>query len=457
MNSITRFEIKKLHGNKDVDLKLHDNTLILVGENGVGKTTVLRFLFCTLSGQWLAVAKYKFESVAVTIDGEKYTLPYAAIMGSLPNIDQRVLSRFPPPFQSRVLALLENVNGGSITQELEYLCTRFGVPLSFLLPAINKSDTRSSDEESQSFNRNSAAIVASLGAQLLYMPTYRRIELDLSDIYPGVDKQEIRHRDWQIQGQREKAFVELVEFGMKDVETAVDRTQTTLDQFARKSLNDLTFGYLGDIVKQLYSKVVLREISVVPEETIENILGRIQDHILSSANKDELRHIIKDVKSGLKDDEHAKVICHYFMKLMKFHEDFEARESNIVDFCGVCNNYMPTKEFKYDTSSFQFTIRPKASCGLAPEIKLNDLSSGEKQIVSLFSHLYLSGGKKYFVLIDEPELSLSVPWQTTFLPDIRNADFCTGLVAVTHSPFIYDNELRQYAHGLGEFIQEAQQ
>jgi predicted ATPase len=79
------------------------------------------------------------------------------------------------------------------------------------------------------------------------------------------------------------------------------------------------------------------------------------------------------------------------------------------------------------------------------------LSSGEKQIVSLFSHLYLSGQNKYFVLIDEPELSLSVPWQKRFLVDVCSGSFCAGLIAVTHSPFIYDNELKKYAHSLGEF------
>ena len=84
-------------------------------------------------------------------------------------------------------------------------------------------------------------------------------------------------------------------------------------------------------------------------------------------------------------------------------------------------------------------------------IELKHLSSGEKQIVSLFGHIYLSEIKQFFVLIDEPELSLSVPWQKEFLVDIRNGGFCSGLFAVTHSPFIYDNELREYARGLGEF------
>jgi predicted ATPase len=64
----------------------------------------------------------------------------------------------------------------------------------------------------------------------------------------------------------------------------------------------------------------------------------------------------------------------------------------------------------------------------------------------------LSGKEKFFVLIDEPELSLSVPWQRRFLKDIRNGGFCSGLIAVTHSPFIYDNDLKPYAHSLGEFI-----
>jgi len=96
-------------------------------------------------------------------------------------------------------------------------------------------------------------------------------------------------------------------------------------------------------------------------------------------------------------------------------------------------------------------MRPKVDSSTDEPIRLSDLSSGEKQIVSLFSHLYLSGQSRYFVLIDEPELSLSVPWQKRFLIDIKNGDFCSGLIAVTHSPFIYANELKAYAHSLGEF------
>jgi predicted ATPase len=95
----------------------------------------------------------------------------------------------------------------------------------------------------------------------------------------------------------------------------------------------------------------------------------------------------------------------------------------------------------YDEVNFKIYIKPD---GAAP-IEFSMLSSGEKQIVSLFSHLYLSESQFYYVLIDEPELSLSVEWQNMLLPDIWNSGRCKFLLAVTHSPFICENEFDKYA------------
>ena len=59
--------------------------------------------------------------------------------------------------------------------------------------------------------------------------------------------------------------------------------------------------------------------------------------------------------------------------------------------------------------------------------------------------------KNLFVFIDEPELSLSIDWQRMLLVDILESTSCTGLVATTHSPFVFDNELEDYVHGINEF------
>jgi predicted ATPase len=134
---------------------------------------------------------------------------------------------------------------------------------------------------------------------------------------------------------------------------------------------------------------------------------------------------------------------------VRFQRELQEKEKGISAFCSLCSAYIADKSFTYDSAEFSLKINSNRS---GDEVQLSELSSGEKQIVSLFSHLYLSGRDSFFVLIDEPELSLSVPWQRRFLTDIRSASFCAGLVAVTHSPFIYDNELRPYAHALGEFV-----
>ncbi|NTV25453.1 MAG: AAA family ATPase [Chlorobiaceae bacterium] len=452
MSQISRFEIKKLHGFKNIDLRFKDNTLILVGENGAGKTTVLHLLYYLLSGQWSAIAKWQFESLSLTIDQKKHILRYSEIEESFQSIDRRFLGKLPISIRHRVISLIEQTEGRLPVPELEMLCNQYDIPIHYLLNEISLFD-QPKKRRRNSLAETMEAIQGSLNAQLLYLPTYRRIEQELNLIFKGIDERELMKRRSMLASRRNAdSYVELVEFGMTDVDSAIKETRDELDKFARANLNNLTFSYLGDVVEEKYQSVDLQPIRKADPKTIDNILNRIQEPVLSLENKQHLRRLIQTVKDGETNNVHSQVICHYFTKLMTFHQDLEMKEAKIVNFCIACNSYMVDKEFQYDTSNFNFRIIQKLSCEPNHEIELQNLSSGEKQIVSLFSHLYLSGGKKYFVLIDEPELSLSVDWQRKFVLDIRRTSFCSGLIAVTHSPFIYDNELRKYAHGLGEFI-----
>lgn len=455
---ISEFQVKGLHGRaRPINVRLADNTLILVGENGAGKTTILNMLYYLLSGQWNAIVRYRFEELAITLDGKSHALRYTDFEQSPPDIDTRFLQRLPPHTRRRLIHLAQLVresHGDILTDELEMLCHRYDVPLPLMLQDWVTPMERPSNSQKKLSNMLEN-IRAHLTAQLLYLPTYRRIEQELHLIFQDIDERDLRRRRERFGGRKGKFSVELVEFGMQDVAGAIEATLRELTNFARDNLNKLTFGYLGDIVEAQYATVELKSIRQLSEANIDNVLNRIQEHILSSAMKAELKRIIQRANVIGELDEHAKIICHYFAKLMQFQQDLETRETQLESFCSVCNEYMPTKQFVYDNASFTFTIRPRNALRSGDEdsnkIELRHLSSGEKQIVSLFSHLYLSGGREFFVLIDEPELSLSVPWQRRFLADIRHSAFCTGLVAVTHSPFIYDNDLCQYAHGLGEF------
>ena len=75
---------------------------------------------------------------------------------------------------------------------------------------------------------------------------------------------------------------------------------------------------------------------------------------------------------------------------------------------------------------------------------MDALSSGEKQVISLMAKLYLEPSRK-LILIDEPELSLSLDWQRRILIDVQRPDSVEQFLAITHSPFVFDNELAQFA------------
>jgi len=284
----------------------------------------------------------------------------------------------------------------------------------------------------------------------LYLPTYRRIERELSSIFENPDAEELR-QSRQKQPQTGKSYIELVEFGMKDVQGAVERSVGSIRDFARENLNRLTLRYLSDVVDKAYLQVDMSEIPALPPTTVKTIIDRIDDSILSRESKEHLSQAISALyaKTGNMTD-HDRLVYHYFSTILHFQERLQQREQQISEFCELCSQYIVDKAFIYNSSKFTFSIVSKDDSN-SGTIELADLSSGEKQIVSLFSHVYLSEASRFFVLIDEPELSLSVPWQRRFLEDIYAGAFCAGIVAVTHSPFIYDNSLRRYAHSIDEF------
>ena len=117
--------------------------------------------------------------------------------------------------------------------------------------------------------------------------------------------------------------------------------------------------------------------------------------------------------------------------------------------------YLNDKQFYYNQSTLSLEIYLISDTKQRRNIiKLAQLSSGEKQIISLFSKLYLedNGNKKNIIIIDEPELSLSLKWQKMLLPDIIKTENCDLLLTVTHSPFIFDNEFDDYAKEIRKHI-----
>ena len=98
-------------------------------------------------------------------------------------------------------------------------------------------------------------------------------------------------------------------------------------------------------------------------------------------------------------------------------------ESLKVDFINSCSKFLSNIPIKEDN-----------------KINYDNLSSGEKQILYIFSQIYSKDINNIMLLIDEPEQSLSILWQEMLIPTIVKSNKCGLVMAMTQSPFIFKNE-----------------
>ncbi|PFT36091.1 AAA family ATPase [Bacillus cereus] len=67
---------------------------------------------------------------------------------------------------------------------------------------------------------------------------------------------------------------------------------------------------------------------------------------------------------------------------------------------------------------------------------LNELSSGERHLLTFLTLFLIEGVKKQFLIIDEPELSLNIKWQREILPLLHQLAPNSQIIVASHSPSI---------------------
>ncbi|MDM8566252.1 AAA family ATPase, partial [Candidatus Halobeggiatoa sp. HSG11] len=300
-------------------------------------------------------------------------------------------------------------------------------------------------EISQNLRKVEEYLKEHINGQILYLPTFRRIEKELQTIFPELDEN-IGRRNYH-----NSDFVELIEFGMKDVDKNIDDILSGIKENARTELNNLAGSYLRDVIRRNANSFDKNLIKELKDETVTKILNRVEEKTLNTDDKETLRTIIDKIQNDSEITEQDKYLAHFFAQLVTIHHALKKQELAITQFTEVCNHYLEGKYFYYNEKDYKLEMK----LNNGNQLELSMLSSGEKQIISLFSHLYLSGEKQYLILLDEPELSLSVEWQKHLLPDILASNRCAFLATVTHSPFIFTNELDEYAADIRDYIKDS--
>jgi len=114
-------------------------------------------------------------------------------------------------------------------------------------------------------------------------------------------------------------------------------------------------------------------------------------------------------------------------------KESEQKERSIQDFFDIIDSF-----FLKTNKRIQFTENKNIffQNGIN-QLKTNQLSSGEKQLLIILFQVFLQEQKPYILLLDEPEISLHLKWQFKLIETIRTINPNCQLIIATHSPGIF--------------------
>jgi energy-coupling factor transporter ATP-binding protein EcfA2 len=498
------FRIEGLYGYRTIGLSSEYAATILIAKNGSGKTTLLGALDAFLKCQFGRLIKLEFDrivcklrncdlSLVVTHEDiiESQAVPSSPALKEISarfGLDIAVVFDFIENDFRQIRddwdALRESEVFSSVYQKLRFnmaeakkLCDR----------VVKEIEERPLNTES--VRRELRHLLSDV--EIVYLPTYRRIELPLTtgdQVDPGTGRKKSVQSRLSIS--KRGLFDAEIRFGLSDISERLDE----LNQSILRNSNDGYREISANIINELLSGALDHEApdpgDRPSKEALELFFSRLRAGTRISPYRDVVIPDIDKIYSGEELPTQSVKFLNYFLsKLNKVIKKTRNIELMVEEFVINCNRYLSGDDASatladndYVTYSDPLSVEnsaevddigaldidffePRASddkvlkldredLSVAVEsvvtkrnVPIDSLSSGEKQMISLFARLYLYPGKK-IILIDEPELSLSIDWQRKILPDMINAPTCEQVISITHSPFIFENELDPYARSL---------
>lgn len=434
-----------LFGTDNVRIPFEDSIKILVGENGLGKTQVLNLFYYTLTRNFFRLGEFDFDKLILEFrQGNSIEISKSKIDEFIQQEidDNPVLKNFIERFGYSQLEMLKNRftkikgNRRKLEAEFEYNSKYRTIPIPLVLRCLENLEI---NKESSLFFADCKREIESgiEGSDIMYFPTYRRVEEDLYNLGYSSDDEILNQENT------------LIQFGMNDVQKRFDDIQNTIDRLLKEGFSEMSSEILSQLIEDEEDETDSDFLQKIEDNDVEILLSRVGTRI-SDNKKYRIRELLLNKEAKPKDTS----LNFFLKKLIEIYSSQKELDNSVKKFRDVCNQYLINKKVFYDESAIKIFIRSDRN---SSEIALSKLSSGEKQIISMFSKIYLSeNDKRFIVLFDEPELSLSMLWQRTLLPDIVNSGKCDFLLAVTHSPFIFENDLDKYAIGLNEYAKPSE-
>lgn len=442
----------------EVTTVTEDRLTLLYGRNGTGKTSLLRLLFHALSpagnrGHRSAMRRIRFREFSVFLtDGSyvRYRRTGEEDVGSM-LAELRVGAQHVPiqcEFHSTREMEMRFFGGSQIPLPLGQTLTEFPVEASDLARFAETSGWTYTYHESKDDQFVNALDV--LGMNPVFLEDSRAITSDVLD--PDEAKRaratgRAARAARVAQARGLDADEESLRRREVDIEEALERVRLYLSQLAFAGTQagsarvDTVYVNVAGAIIEHSSKVGRPNKRLVPKmqatvDALNERAARFQAYgLLPESPMLELAERLKDA-----DDKHGPLLVQVLTPhLDGFAQRMDALEPGlaaVAAFVDALNTFLGGKHVEFSPGPQGLRIIDDSN---EESISPNDLSSGEKQIVLLFSDIIALQNETRLFLIDEPELSLNPDWAADIDAEPSQCDRSERDAAHRRDPFHRDH------------------
>ncbi len=401
---IERIEVEKLFGHYNYEIKKKDlfseePLIIIYGDNGSGKTTILELLFYVLStldnsGHKSKVANIKFQKFTVFLQG--------GLEITVERASEQLIGSFN-----------------------FYVKEKGEVVHSVFLKADSENEIRvglDGDEESAKEFILIINYIAELKIDIHYLSDKRKL---VEGFYRPKDRDSKSDEDYvtlggarRILSRYTNRFEESEE--ANDLETSVQNLESWIRSHVlqgSKTGDQNTNSIYTDLIR----RVATSSNSDSEIENVDNLVNKLAEirvesdsyyryGLVSKIETKEIENIFMNSPKRGQSLIHS-ILAPYVEGLQARLDSLKEIQTIIDFFVNSMNSYFNSKSIEYHLGEgFHIFVDESHE-----KLELNMLSSGEKQLLLLFCHVITASDNASILIIDEPEISLNIKWQRTLI------------------------------------------
>ncbi|MBI3222832.1 MAG: AAA family ATPase [Nitrosomonadales bacterium] len=422
---LTKVVMKKLYGTLDKVVEFNEGLNLLVGINGSGKTSVLNVIDWLLAPNFQRLSTTYFEKLELHFT---YQDQHCILEATQTQTKLSLNFKGGRKVLAPITVKLIRPPGSIEPQELEDLLERYDglgpegseLPLWNFLAALPKPVVIALDR-SMSAEANNRVYL-----EMEQHFTTRRRSNNKSPLHKVREVTSTSYNKYKF-----------------DVTALNERLKARIVMSALRAPNER-------IESKSKSKIRIkteRDIDLLEKKVITYLSASIRDIDVTSPIKSFFRRMKKSVDSDEKSVS-TDLLFSQYMQIEEMAQAFNEFEIDSAEAYTNLKKYLDTvNAFLIDSKKQVSFSEPGNVLGfnfLNPDGSLikgvrsiENLSSGEKQILILFTFLSFVAEDNRIFIVDEPELSLHPKWQTMFTDAfLRLKPNSTQLLLATHSPEI---------------------